>query len=105
MRAVFPPIISTESATLIFGKIEEILSINQELYSSLAADKTPKVGAVFLRFVCCVLFKHVLMRLQAPSLKMYSEYCKDYPAAITKLSKKMQEDRFSAFLKVCDLWF
>jgi len=100
MRAVFPPIISAESATLIFGKIEEILSINQELYSSLAADKTPRVGQTFLKFVRSAPPQTCTNGLQAPALKMYSEFCKDYPASITKLSKKMQEDRFSAFLKV-----
>lgn len=101
MRTVFPPIISADTANLIFGKVEEILAINKELFCSLTADKSSKMGQTFLKLVWVAVLSCSSKLLQAPVLKLYSAYCKDYPNAITKFSRKMQEDRFAAFLKVC----
>lgn len=89
VRSSFPPLLPEEHINLIFGKIEDIFLINKELYEQLTAtsdDKVAKrVGDIFLK--------------TAPYLKLYSEYCKNYPNAIAKLMKRLEDERFAMFLK------
>lgn len=89
LRNNFPPLLPPESITLIFGKIEDIYLINKELYEQLTsapAEKVAKrIGDIFLK--------------TAPYLKLYSEYCKNYPNAIAKWKKHLEDERFAFFVK------
>eukprot|EP00026_Physarum_polycephalum_P004104 Phypoly_transcript_04121.p1 GENE.Phypoly_transcript_04121~~Phypoly_transcript_04121.p1 ORF type:complete len:678 (+),score=110.34 Phypoly_transcript_04121:137-2170(+) len=89
IRNSFPPLLPPESITMIFGKIEDIFLINKELYQQLTSTSEEKagkrIGDIFLK--------------TAPYLKLYSEYCKNYPLAIAKLKKHLEEERFAFFVK------
>eukprot|EP01133_Synstelium_polycarpum_P021330 gene21330-25617_t len=91
LRTVNPPLVSPKSLHVIFGHIEDLLTVNRELLNSIQDRMTTwfsnkRMGDIFLKL--------------APYLKMYTEYVSNYDKAITKLKQKSDESKdFAVFLK------
>ncbi|KAJ8030663.1 Spermatogenesis-associated protein 13 [Holothuria leucospilota] len=84
---------SKQQLTVIFGNIEEIYSFHQHFLSSLeqAIDQDmphlSEVGECFLR--------------HQTKFQLYSEYCNNYPLAITELKGLYKKPRVRHFLEEC----
>ncbi|GAM20355.1 hypothetical protein SAMD00019534_035290, partial [Acytostelium subglobosum LB1] len=91
LRTIQPPLVPIKVLQQIFGHIEDLLTINRELLTSIQDRMTTwstnkKMGDIFLKL--------------APYLKMYTEYCSNYDKAIAKLKEKTTESKdFAIYLK------
>ncbi|EGC39822.1 hypothetical protein DICPUDRAFT_26275, partial [Dictyostelium purpureum] len=91
LRAINPPLLSPKSINIIFGHIEDLLSINKELSIKIQDKMTQwyqskKLGEIFIRL--------------SPYFKLYTEYCSNYDKAIARLKQKTEESKdLSMFLK------
>ncbi|KYR00698.1 pleckstrin (PH) domain-containing protein [Tieghemostelium lacteum] len=91
LKNINPPLLSANSIQIIFGHIEDLLTVNRVLLNAIQDRMSTwyvnkQIGDSFTKL--------------APYLKLYTQYCSSYDKSISRLKRKCDDSKdLTAYLK------